>query len=119
MKLDKGKPYGTLYGHNEAQFEQGGNLFDGAGDLMEERVQKKQKVRASENASSEPSQEPKNVAEAFLKALLEGGKVAKNNIYRECQSTGLDWLEVQNAATRMGVSKVQSNGVESWRLVEL
>ena len=111
MKLDKKAPYGQVYGHGQAVFEQDGVLFDGAGESL---------PTANELKKRKPAPNPveMNQAEAFLLQILKGNPLTKSAVYKETESNNQNWDEVRDAAVRIGIIKFQQAKMEMWKLPE-
>lgn len=103
MNLDKTKPYGHIYGHPNALFEQGGMLFDGAGSpaVIEESV---------------PTEEQVEVGD-WLKEMLDGGPMAQTALYKEAENLGHCWDDVKKAAVSMQVKKYVYAKTDMWKLI--
>ena len=102
-KLDKNLPYGTIYGHEFAAFEQDGKLFDGAGNL-------------ANPPDPEPDEAEEQTPEEFVQEILAGGPVSQANVYKEVGIRGLDWAAVKEASVSLGVKIADVKGVSTWDL---
>lgn len=116
MKLDRTQTFGQIWGHPSAMYEQGGNLFDGSGDLVNKKKSSKSKSKEPE-ISDEESQKMES-AKSFLKNILADSEMSKTNIYREVDQAGQDWESVKNAAPLVGVTIYRKGTVEMWKLTE-
>lgn len=111
MKLDKKRPYGQTWGHTRAAYEQDGNLFDGAGNLVEDAPPTSAKTEAPKLAES-------NDAEQFLRTLLQGGAMSKDKVYKAVESAGQVWNDVKTAAAAIPVRIYRQGKSDMWQLVE-
>lgn len=116
MKLDRTQTYGQIWGHPSAMYEQGGNLFDGAGDPIDQKKRGKSKSKEPEVYDEESQTLEKS--KAFLRKLLADSEMSKTNIYREVDQSGQDWESVKNAAPLVGVTVYRKGTVEMWKLTE-
>lgn len=111
-KLDQSKPYGQIWGHPEAQYEQGGQLFDSMGEaLSQDKLAR---------ATSAPDEELTD-AKTFLLNLLIGGPMLQGNIKRESEDANLVWSDVQNTANELKIFKYKNGAPPRnlmWRLPE-
>lgn len=101
MKLDLTKPHGVIYGSSNAQYEQGGMCFDGAGNVVE----------AVESEASEES--PADVTK-WLSELLSGGPMTQNAVYKEAENAGHPWQDVKSVT---GVKKYTYRKADMWKIV--
>ena len=111
-KLDQNRPYGQIWGHPEAQFEQDGKLYDSMG----EAISKERLTRAAK----EPDEELTD-AKTFLLNILIGGPMLQGNIKRESEDANLVWSDVQDAANELKIHKFKNGAPPRnlmWRLPE-
>lgn len=101
MKLDPNKPYGLIYGNTEAMYEQNGQCFGGNGEPVE-------LVDAPEEAAADAG------ASAWLHALLSGGPMVQNEVYKACERDGQVWAEVK---TVPGVKRYVYRKADMWKLI--
>ena len=113
QKFDATKPHGTIWGHPNAQYEQGGFLFDGAGFpvLPEENGDAEDVDHSDENSDPGESSEV-----LFIKNILSGGPVAQVNVKRESENQNLIWSRVQDAAIFLQVEKIRQGSFNVWKL---
>lgn len=70
MKLDRSKPFGTVFGSSDgAAFEQGGVLFDAEGNAMQPVAE--QPRRPGRPPKAQPDADPEAMRKASLAALNE------------------------------------------------
>jgi len=93
MKLDKSAPYGAICGHHVASYEQGGKLFDAAGNEVKQ-----------------------DDTPEFITALLSEGPLPKSKVFQIAQDEGRDWDTVKSVADRIGVDKSKVKNIETWKL---
>jgi len=125
QKFDPTKSHGVIYGHPEALYEQGGNLYTGEGRPTGASKTKAPSVDTSltippsvdtsltipeDGVLSDPIQ-------IFLTSLLSGGPVMQVNIRRECEKEGLDWSDVLNISSEMNITKAKKGAMMMWQLV--
>lgn len=109
MKFDPTKPYGQIYGHSSASFEQGGILFNGAGNPVPVET------IIEESEASQTILEAE-VIKAFLDKILNGGPVAQANIYKECGLKGYNWSDVKSVAAASNIRMSEVKGKAIWSL---
>lgn len=112
MKLDTKKPYGQIFGHHSASYEQDGKLFDGGGTLI---------VDSKDAAVLTPAQEPVKVVDGagdFLLRVLKEGPMSKGGVYKEAEEAKLNWADVKNAAVTLNVHVYSQKSTEYWKLSE-
>ncbi len=105
--FDNNKPYGLIFGHSRALYEQGGVLFD----ARENHV-----VDDDEENSEEEDQRDESGVAGFVTSMLAGGPVTQANMYREAQLRQLSWEEIKKAAAVLGVAIQQVKGKAVWSL---
>jgi len=116
-KLDLKKPYGTIFGHPIAAYEQNGVLFDGAG----KPVNMGPKPVFSKNTTFAPGlDDPLAGAKAFLLQILKENPLSKSIVYREAENNNQVWDHVRDAAIALGIVKFTDGPtkLEMWRLPE-
>ena len=106
QKLDTKRPYGTVYGHAEASYEQDGKLFDGGGDVLEQTT-RIDTVRVDVDPVE------------WLSTLLAGGAVSQPTIVKQADIVGLSWHSVSNAGNKLNVNKYKQPGSNTnyWKLM--
>lgn len=110
-KFDSTKPYGQIWGHPDAQYEQDGQLFDSSGDPLS--MEKMAKTRKLDDEITD--------ATTFLLNILIGGPVLQGNIKRESEDYNLVWSDVLNAANELKIHKYKNGSPPRnliWRLPE-
>jgi hypothetical protein len=112
MKLDKSKPYGQVFGHHSASYEQDGKFFDGGGKLIPESKEAAVPTPAPETAKFVGG------AGAFLLRILKEGPMSKGGVYKEAEEAKLNWADVKNAAVTLNVHVYSQKSTEYWKLVE-
>ena len=113
MKLDKSFPYGTVTGHAVAAYEQGGMLFDGAGESLgapRRSAVDRDKVIQSADLQS---------AKTFLETVLSNGALSKPVVFKAAEGSNQSWDLVKQAAEDMAVVKFQFQKMETWKLSEV
>ncbi len=113
QRLDTKRPFGTVFGHEYALYEQDGKLFGGDQKVLEQpEAQEDDPVKSQIEAQKS---KPKT-AEEFLKSFLHGTAIAKTNVYKESQILKLNWDKVQKAVETLGVQTFILKGTEMWKL---
>ena len=113
MKLDRSKPYATIYGHETAIYEQNGKLFDSVGDVINEQKQEqKQKDYVIQHPKVDNARE-------FLLHVLKNGPLTKSAVYKVAGDNNQVWDHVRDAALLLGVVKFQYQKSEMWKLPEV
>ena len=111
MKLDKSKPYATVYG-GEAVFEQNGVAFDGAGNpLTPAPLQsvKRDMLIVTDKIES---------ARLFVLNILKTGPLSKSVVYKVASDNNQAWEDVKAAAELLGVVVYQYQKAQMWKLPE-
>lgn len=113
QKLDLKKTYGQVFNHDVIAYEQEGRHFDAGGDLVsgEGQVQPEEKKK-----DKEPG--PGATPEAFLRHLLSGGPITQAIVKKESENVDLIWIDVQLAATTIGIEKFKQGKITMWKLGE-
>ncbi len=110
MKLDMKRPYGLIYGHSFAQYEQDGKLFDSTGLLLVESEHAPEPKPTSEETKFSEAQ-----ARAFLTGILAGGPILRSAVYRECEANNQNWDDVRTVFAQIGYEQKIRNGI-FWKL---
>jgi len=114
MKLNMNLPYGEVYGHPFAAYEQGGVLYDGAGEPLEAPV------RVEQTSVSVPTDFSPNYqgmqARDFLNGLLKEGPLTQTAIYKEAENNNQNWEEVKKAFSEMGGQTFKQRNGFYWKL---
>jgi hypothetical protein len=112
QKFDPTKPYGAVYGHPDASYEQNGILYGGEGEIVggSGSTVKESKKPVKELNSS-------GLAE-FLTGLLEGGPIMQVNIKRESEKAGHAWDDILSMSAEMGLKKFKKGVAMMWQLPE-
>jgi len=95
-KLDQAKPFGQIWGHQIALFEQDGVMFDGAGNPINE-------IPEDEPEDEPGKPEDTSPINTFVVTALAGGPVPQAAIYKDAQAAGLNWDMVKTEAAKLGV----------------
>lgn len=112
MKLDKSLPYATITGHAVACYEQGGMLFDGAGNSIQpKRLQAAEKDRIIESNDVVGAQE-------FLTHILKSGPLSKSAIFKVAEENNQSWEAVKKAYTVMNIVSYAYGKATMWKLPE-
>lgn len=112
MKLDKTLPYATITGHPLARYEQGGVLFDGAGELIQPAVIRavdKDRIIETDGVES---------ARAFLEHILKNGPLSKSVVYKAAESNNQSWDSVKKAMVLLNIKAFTYNRATMWKLPE-
>jgi hypothetical protein len=119
-KMNLKAPYGAVYGHDTASYEQNGVLYDAEFNPLTPLSKKE----AAKPTSEEPTlkQElasPKlRDAEEFLKNILQHNPLSKAVVYKEAESNNQNWDTVKDAFISLGIIKIVLKGTELWKLPE-
>lgn len=109
IKLDMSKPHGTIWGHAHARYEQGGTLFNHAGDPIEAPP-------GDIVVSAVVKAIPKRDAVEFLRALLVNGALPVNQIQAAAVQAGFGWRTIQRAKGAIGAIAIkQGRGSWCWK----
>lgn len=112
MNLDRTKEFGTVTGHAQASFEQGGILFDSEGCVLsKERKADVKNVDAQRDIGAES-------AESFLFNVLNGGPMSRDNIIKEAENYSQNWDAVKTAANKMNIRRYPQGKSQMWKLVD-
>jgi len=116
MRLDRNKPFGEVFGHAYAVYEQGGVLFDGAGAPLILPEPKKTEEFIPQFSTDSPVNYEIQQARDFLNGILKEGPLTQNAIYREAENNNQNWEAVKTAFAAMhGQTFKQRNGFY-WKL---
>lgn len=110
MKLDRERPFGVIYGHAKAAYEQDGVLFNGAGKPIDEATTKeieKDKIVETNDVSN---------AKTFLETVLKNGPLAKPQVLKIAEGANQRWADVTKAASLVDIVKYQYRNSEMWKL---
>lgn len=108
MKLDRRQPFGEIYGHPCAKYEQGGLSFDCEGNEICTDIAPVSKPKPAEPDLAN--------AVAFLKVILAGGPVDKAAVYKEAESNNQNWSEVTTAFAKLRGVAFKRGQTQVWRL---
>jgi hypothetical protein len=108
-KFNLKEPYGTVYGHDSARYEQNGLLYD---------AQYKPLIPEPPKPKTKAVTPAVDAAAAFLLQILKENPLSKSAIYKEAEANNQDWESVRNAALTLNIGKFQKNNLEMWRLPE-
>jgi len=111
LKLDRSKSFGTIYGHDFAQYEQNGRLYNGAEMLIENPSDNEEAELVGQEVVTDGTP-----AVEFIKKSLSGGPVAQAAIYRDAQEQKLNWAVVKSEAADIGVRIEIIKGKPIWSL---
>lgn len=113
MKLDKTQPYGLVYGHERAHFEQKGVLFGADGTALDYAApavpDAKDRIIESPDVDS---------ARTFLLNVLKSGPLSKSALYKIVLDNNQDWQVINNAAELLGVVRFAYQKTTMWKLPE-
>lgn len=110
MKLDTNRPYAQIWGHAAASYEQGGILFDGSGEAVEENAKEI-------NEETAENEDALVVARELLTSALSGGAVSKGGVFKAAEDAHVAWADVMSMAAAMNVRKYKQGRAEMWKLV--
>lgn len=116
ITLNLKQPYGVIYGHDVARYEQGGKQFDAQYRL----VTPSPKVKAVSMAGllGEQDIDPLESSKAFLLNILKENPLSKSVIYKEVENNNQEWDQVRDAALALGIVKYSQKNLEYWKLPE-
>lgn len=107
QKLNKNRPYGHIFGDGHpGTYEQDGKFFDGGGNQLQIE---------SKNQESDDSEDSPEAA--FLRLILDGAPMSKDNVVKQAEISNCSWDKVMNASNEIGVKKYKHSGLEMWKLV--
>lgn len=121
MKFNPNQPYGTVVGHEWAQYEQNGILYDGAGLIpeaetaIEKAAAKPAKKNVEKTETVQDDLKVRNATE-FLRNLLSGGPIDKSVVFKESDSNCQDWGAVKAAFAQMNGVSFKRGQSDIWRL---
>jgi hypothetical protein len=127
-KLDESKPYGTIWGHATAGYEQDGKLFgfDKVCLEPEKKAETKTKAKSDNMAPPDGTPDPDKVIETdevdsakrFLETILANGPLAKATVFGEAQKNNQEWDRVKEAAAILDIRAEKAKGgkPEMWSL---
>jgi hypothetical protein len=116
MRLDTSKPYGMIYGHEKARFEQEGKLFSATGLSLDEPQPKAPLVELEETLGAE-NKFTKDAVKDFLVALLPAGEeIERATVMREADINNLDWDAVKTMFVELRGKSVKRKNVLFWSL---
>lgn len=107
MNLDFTKPYGTVYGHDEARYEQDGHLFRANGEPL-----------ASPTSDMVIETDAVDSAKTFLTNVLKNGPLSKSAIFKIAGENNQEWKAVSDAADSMNVTRFSYKNATMWKLPE-
>ena len=111
--LNLKQPYGVIYGHATAQYDQGGKLFDAQYRLVSPPKEKEVSLVGLTGEI-----DPLGSAKAFLLNVLNQNPLSKSVIYKEVESNNQVWNDVRDAALALGIVKFTQKNLEMWKLPE-
>ena len=114
MNLDKTQPYGLVYGHERAHFEQGGVLF-GADGVALDHTAPPTAPDPKDRIIDSPDVEN---ARTFLMNVLKNGALSKSAVYKLVLDNNQNWQVINNAAELMGVVRFAYQKHTMWKLPE-
>jgi hypothetical protein len=121
MNFNPKQPHGIITGHPWARYEQGGHLFDAAGnspyddELVDEGEDEKEAVVDPIPINNVQKNFSLDNAKAFLKNILAEGPLTRSVIFRECSANNQDWESVKSAFAEIG-EKFTRRNVIHWKL---
>lgn len=107
MKLDFTKPFGTIYGHDEARYEQDGHLFRANGEPL-----------APPTSDMVIETDAVDSAKTFLTNVLKNGPLSKSAIFKIAGENNQEWKAVSDAADSMNVTRFSYKNATMWKLPE-
>lgn len=115
MKLNRKEPYGEVYGHAWAAYEQGGVLFDGAGEPLQEVKPLQQEPLSITSFDDSPNYQGMQ-ARDFLNGILKEGPLTQSAVFKECEANNQDWESVKTAFAAMGGQTFKQRNGFYWKL---
>lgn len=112
ITLDKKLPYATITGHEIARYEQGGMLFDGAGQPIPDK-----KLKAVEKDRIIETDDVEN-AKTFLCNVLKSGPLSKSVVFKVAEENNQSWDSIKKASALMGLVTFTYNKATMWKLPE-
>jgi len=112
MRLDRDRAFAHVYGHETAVYEQGGVLFDGAGNPV------KPMAAVRSTGDSVIPHNRVDSSRVFLLNILKSGPLSKSAVYKVSSDNNQAWEDVKAAADLIGVVKFQYQKSETWKLPE-
>lgn len=107
MKLDFTKPYGTIYGHDEARYEQDGHLFRANGEPL-----------ALPTSDMVIETDAVDSAKTFLTNVLKNGPLSKSAIFKIAGENNQEWKAVSDAADSLNITRFSYKNATMWKLPE-
>lgn len=115
MTLDKTQPYGIVYGHDRAHYEQGGVLFTVDGVALDYASPPPTANDSKDRIIDSPDVEN---ARTFLTNVLKNGPLSKSAVYKIVLDNNQNWQVINNAAELMGVVRFAYQKHTMWKLPE-
>ena len=104
--LDTSKPYGTIYGHDSAAFQQGGVLFDAAGEELDP------------DDGEVKDESGYDTAKAYVMEMLSGNPVSKEALEKEAGIRQINWADVRQVFTNLKLIEYKAGKAVLWKLPE-
>jgi hypothetical protein len=111
--LNLKQPYGMIYGHDTARYQQGDKLFD-----AQYRLISPPKAKEVSMAGLTGEVDPLESSKAFLLNILKQNPLSKSVIYKEVENNNQSWDQVRDAALSLGIVKYSQKNLEYWKLPE-
>lgn len=113
ITLNLKQPYGVIYGHDRAKYDQGGKMFDAQYRLI---APPKEKEVSLVGLTGEL--DALDSAKTFLVNILSQNPLSKSVIYKEVENNNQVWNNVRDAALILGIVKFTQKNLEMWKLPE-
>ena len=111
-RLDRTKPYGVIYGHPTAAYEQDTLLYNGLGELIGTPKTVKENLADYDRIVTDKMES----ARAFLLNILQGGPLSKSAIYKATEENNQDWPSVKQASDDLNLKKFTVQKNELWQI---
>ncbi len=120
MPFNEREPYGMVYGHPWARYEQNGVLYDPSGRNPDEDAREPEVPEpvVAEVADDEPGQRDFALesAKEFLRNILSGGPVTRSAVWQQADKNNQSWEKVEQAFDQLGGIKQKSGTWTYWKL---
>ena len=113
ITLNLKQPYGVIYGHDRAKYDQDGKMFDAQYRLIAPPKEKEVSL-----AGLTGELDALDSAKTFLVNILSQNPLSKSVIYKEVENNNQVWNNVRDAALILGIVKFTQKNLEMWKLPE-
>ena len=111
--LNLKQPYGMIYGHDTARYQQDDKMFD-----AQYRLISPPKAKEVSMAGLTGEIDPLESSKTFLLNVLKENPLSKSVIYKEVENNNQSWDKVRDAALALGIIKYSQKNLEYWKLPE-